>query len=513
VPDLTAGEIEVLEDGVPVLVLGAEPLAAAVATPKPGPPASVVEFPVPEAVARNLAIYVMPDLCTPSGLGRILDRVGEEAERLVSFGPVTVVLANPEPRVIGRRITDRAELQQLVEGRELRKLAPSRLVQIRRDFLTSLGSRPRMPVTETFTRAEANADSFRAQLTRAYSAVVEERSIVRGKISALVSWARSESFTGARVLLLGMDGFDLNPEEFYLGSLDPSGQAPGEIGEYQHMLQEFRAERLGPFVEETAGALAEGGWTVVSFDNGLSAMAGFANSAEQSGHGKLNAFVAGGSSEASPAFLFLHPRDPLQAVAETTGGVIVPPGGSLRAALEALGRTLLVTYQVERPADGRAHRVEVRCKRAGVVLTAPKRVFSGTQQGESEARARRVMASEKTRGGLPVTLSLIATDEEAKSGRRSGELRVRADLAGLTDVLAVLGKARLRVTVAVEITGKEPFFTHREEEMEPPAKENASWAYRVPLTWPPEARQVAVIVEELATGIWGAASMDLPGQQ
>jgi hypothetical protein len=430
----------------------------------------------------------------------------------VSFGSVTVVLANLEPRVLGLRLTDKAALQDLVESAAFRKLPPSRLVQLRRDFLTSISNPVNLPTGENFTPDQEKALTYQAKLSRASTAVVEERSVLRGMFSRLVAWARSDTSPGARVLFLAVDGFDLNPEEFYLDALDPSGQAAEETAAHQRAVQQFQADKLGPFVQDASAALAERGWTVVSFDNGVASLAGFANAAEQTGAGKLNTFVAGGATAGGPNFMFLNPREPLQVVSETTGGLIVPPNGPLRGALDALGSSLLLTYQVDRPADGRSHRVDVRCKRAGVNVTAPKLVYSGTAQGESEMRVRRILGGEKATGALPVELAVIGTGEQGKHGARAGELRVRADFASLKDVLVLLGKARMRVTVAVEIAGAEPFVTHQEAEADP-SREGTNWGYTVPLTWPPEARQVVVVVEELATGAWGAARMNFPGAQ
>jgi len=463
-PTLDPDEIEVREDGAPVRVIGIDRMATA--DEARASAASGAPLPVPELVRWNLVIYVIPDLCTRAGLARILDRVREEAQLLVSFGSVTVVLADLEPQVLGLRLTNRAALEDVVGSARLRKLSPNRLVQRRRDFLTSIASPVNLSASLQGTQEGKKALTYQAKLGRATMAVVEEGSALRDIFSRLVAWARSDTSPGARVLFLAVDGFDLNPEEFYLDALDPSGQAPEEIAAHQRAVQQFQAERLGPFVRDASAALAEQGWMVVSFDNGVVSLAGFANAAEETGSGKLNTYVAGATT-AGPNFMFLDPREPLQVVSETTGGLIVPPGGPLRGALDALGSSLLLTYQVDRPADGRSHRVDVRCTRAGVTVTAPKLVYSGTAQGESEMRARRILGGEQGTGALPVELAVIATGEQAKHRARAGELRVRVDFASVKDVLVLLGKARMRVTVAVDIVGGEPFVTHQEAEAAP----------------------------------------------
>jgi hypothetical protein len=502
--DVKPGELEVLEDGRLAHVLGVERLAtAAQAAPQPAAP-TAAPAQEPATAPWNFTIYIMPDLCTHSGLPDMMKRVREEARRMVGLGPVTVVIANPEPQMLGDKVTDAAALDQILTRDAVKGLGLSRIVQLRRSFLSDLTTSP--------SRSDMNAKAnfFRANVNRAYVAMLEERSVVRGAFARLLAWRRSDPSVGARALFLVMDGFDLQPEEFYLAAVDSSGQAPAEQEVYQHAQSEFREARLGPYVEQVSAVLAARGWTVVTFDNGSAALGSFAGGAEQSGHGQLNDFYAGGSSGSTPTFLVLHPREPLETVAAITGGLVVKPGESLRGPLETLGQSLLLTYQVDRPADGRSHRLEVRCTRAGVTVTAPKLVLSGTAEGESEMRARRILSGEKG-GELPVTLTLTSAPEAKPGARRSGELLVRVDLAGLKGVLEALGKARLRISVAVELQGGEPFLTHDEKQVDA-AGELAGWEYRAPLNWPPEARHVAVVVEELASGAWGAAIAPLPAQ-
>jgi hypothetical protein len=499
--DVKPGELEVLEDGRAVHVLGVERLASAAqaAAIPPTAPAGVAQT---GTEPWSFTVYIMPDLCTRGGLPDMMKRVREEARRMVGLGPVTVVVANPEPQVLGEKLTDAAALDQILARDALKGLGLSRIAQLRRSFLGDLTTSPAR------NNANLQAESFRANVDRAYGAMWEERSIVRSALARLLVWRRSDATVGARGLFLVMDGFDLQPEEFYLAALDASGQASAEQELYQHAQNDFREARLGPYVEQVAATLAARGWTVVTFDNGNTALGSFAGGAEQTGHGRLNSFYAGGSSGSTPSFLALHPREPLETVAETTGGLVVKPGEGLRGPLDRLGQSLLLTYQVDRPADGRPHRLQVRCTRAGVTITAPKLVLSGTAEGESELRARGILSGEKG-GDLPIALTLTATPQPQAGKKRAGEFLVRVDLGGVKGVLDALGSARLRVSVAVEIQGGEPFITHDEKQVDA-AGGLPGWEYRAPITWPPEARRLAVVVEELASGAWGAAVAPFP---
>jgi len=176
-------------------------------------------------------------------------------------------------------------------------------------------------------------------------------------------------------------------------------------------------------------------------------------------------------------------------------------------ALDTLGNTLLLAYQVERPADGKAHRVEIRTTRPGVQIAAPKLIFSGTPEGESEMRARRLLEGTEPAGELSVHLA-VSPGTGAEKGWTTGTLEVHAVLGPLRPVLAAIGGARLRITVAVELADSEPFVTHQVHGWDPGASD--TWVYLAPIRWPKKAKRAEVVVEELATGAWGADGVVLP---
>ena len=82
-----------------------------------------------------------------------------------------------------------------------------------------------------------------------------------------------------------------------------------------------------------------------------------------------------------------------------------------------------------------------------------------------------------------------------------------ANFAGFRDILPYGESVHLRISLAVEINGGDPFLSSEEVEW---TSDSNSWRYQVPLTWPKTAQRLVVLVEELSTGIAGAAIVTVP---
>lgn len=68
--------------------------------------------------------------------------------------------------------------------------------------------------------------------------------------------------------------------------------------------------------------------------------------------------------------------------------------------------------------------------------------------------------------------------------------------------------ATLRISVAVRAGDKTPVVEHRLERLEQVPED---WVYNFPLEWPAAGGgSLAVTVEELASGLWGGAIVELP---
>jgi len=94
-----------------------------------------------------------------------------------------------------------------------------------------------------------------------------------------------------------------------------------------------------------------------------------------------------------------------------------------------------------------------------------------------------------------------------KDGRYSGALRIAANFAGAGDVFQEGTHLWLRLAMAVSVKNAPPFTTSEDVEWVP---DSTSWRYQAPLTWPKGAEKIAIVVEEISTGLAGSAVVDIP---
>ncbi len=207
------------------------------------------------------------------------------------------------------------------------------------------------------------------------------------------------------------------------------------------------------------------------------------------------------------------PRDPEEgprALARDSGGVVVARPEDMAEAFAALDRRVIVTVQLPGLPDGRLHELEVVSPRTRWTVQAPARARFGTPPAVAAARLRRLMAqSAPEAGDLGVTAW-------ANPGRSLGEVQVvvqpRLPARGEGDGATVL---RATLAIAAPKTASAPG-----AEADPPAvielgreKATAGAAAVVPIagrvTVPAGAVWGVVLVEDLATGAWGATTIDL----
>ena len=136
-----------------------------------------------------------------------------------------------------------------------------------------------------------------------------------------------------------------------------------------------------------------------------------------------------------------------------------------------------------------------------------RQVASGTPRGLATGRALCLLAGKEARGGLDLSAT-IQNIARAEKGRKIGDLGLTADLGELRPLLRPLALGKIRVTVVVEIRGGSPFVNHQEIEIDWDRIEDV-WRFTAGLKWPKRAKRVAVVVEELVSSTWGAATLDL----
>jgi hypothetical protein len=202
--------------------------------------------------------------------------------------------------------------------------------------------------------------------------------------------------------------------------------------------------------------------------------------------------------------------DPLETYADATGGEVISSVGKIEDAVDRLSDLWLFTYQVDRPPDGKVHRLKIRSRSKDVVVRTARVVSAGTPVEVAGTRAIDTLLERAPAGDLPIALKIEAGQDQKGKKKRSGRLEVRVKLGGLPRVLEKVGAGEMRVTVAVWEPKTVPFVHHDEKPLEKSRLDGDTWIYTAPIEWPARARRISVFVEELKTGASGSAIADFP---
>lgn len=462
--DLRPEDFVLLEDGVEKPIIGVDYMA-----PRPLP--AKRDLPVPAEVAPTQAdawqivIYVDAFFSDPLNLRNATDSLARQAEELAALGTVEIVAVDVKPSLI---------------------LKASRDPEAIRAGLKTAGGRGGMDwLARHRRRYIAERDiALRAGIVPIGPYVAEEIVAIVKFRRSLVEWVSQYPRHVPRALLVVSGGFELDPTSFYRSYATVSAEAA-------RITQEVAQYQMGSLAEGIGRTLSAASWTTISVEAPLGG-AQFVNDASRDGIGRTYEVPRGAT------FTSLHARDPLLALAEATGGAVVTRG-NLAKSIAGLGERVKITYQVSRPPDGRAHRVELRPKRAG--LTVQTFRWSAEATSEEIAAARAVKLTRgggEAEGDLPVT---VAVDwAPAAKDRRSGTITVRAPLVSVAPLLRD-GRGVFRVTIAVNDETAHAVVIHRT--VADYDASSGTFVYRAPIEVGPEKIVVAVAVEELTTGIWG----------
>jgi len=194
------------------------------------------------------------------------------------------------------------------------------------------------------------------------------------------------------------------------------------------------------------------------------------------------------------------PRAPLAALAEATAGRLVRDDperpGALEAALASLEDRVRITYQRPGPPDGGLHPVAVRRTGGERPLPAPAWARAGTPETVAAARLRRLLATGDAAGA---TLAVTAGAGPAAA------VTVRLVPPADGPLADPDHQPVLRASLAALGPDGETALRHRNLG---PASLAAGepWSYRFDAAgFPPGHEPAAVLVEDLATGLWGFA--------
>ncbi|HEX5854837.1 MAG TPA: hypothetical protein VFZ57_04385, partial [Thermoanaerobaculia bacterium] len=438
-------DFEVFEDGVSATLLGIEPLfehaglksipppekleeAARAAVLAPESTGAVPPHRLPQVFYFDTAFLARDSvLVTVRGLkGRV--------DRFLKLGPVEIVVADPQPKVFLPETSDAPTLQDALERLSLSVVG--------RDLVTRL----RMQSGQTTAGTPTPLNALLQE---------EEKLLVRTTLGRLAGWANTrQGLPGA--LYLVSDGFDLavdfygesDREDF---SRESGAPAPGRVTTPSAFLGLLLPNSSSPMVDSLAALLASRGWIVMPLS-----LRGYTSAASRALGGADNpGGFSSGLRYTRPSQMLVgrvaleHPMDPLETYAGATGGEVISSASRIEEAVDRLSDLFLFTYQVDRPPDGRVHRLKIRSRSRDVVVRTARVVSAGTPVEVAGTRALDALLERAPAGDLPISLRIEAGQDQKSKKKRSGRLEVRVKLGDLPHVLEKVGTGEMRVTVAV----------------------------------------------------------------
>ena len=482
---------------------------------------------------RPARVVVLFDLALLS-TGGVVEAAGVLANRareLAELAPVTLAVADEEVRTVLPATGDREVLAQSLAGIGVRYAGDGAIDEVRRELLEELAELaepvdPLLPPVAAAPRVEERAAAA------AREALAREAEVLRRQRERLISWAAEargdRPASEPAVLVLVTPGFDEDPLAFYRAALEAYGLEAAS--------QRLERPVVLPSLAEVGRVLASYGWLTFPY---LPAAGGLDAAEASAGPGatptppddlpragapptetddpsrpalitpRLGRGDRGAPGAAEPPPVPGGTEAP-GALAAATGGEVVTDAVQLRDLVSRLGRRWSLRFPA--PA-GEPRAVEVRSARAGTAVRAPG--WAGTVSPGSVAavRVRRLLEGElPDEGALPVE----AAFEAAPQGVGEGLLTVRIEEPAFPGEepdepsAPRAGGGILRATVGIGRAGREPLVFHREvpNPLAAPAGEAADedGLLRIPLALPEGAEsRVAVLVEELPAGRWGAA--------
>lgn len=523
---LTPADFVLLEDGVERQIIGVETL-----TVKPGPgtrPAPAAAAPAPAAAPAvpgaaadpwpvirdssegwHFVIYFENALSSAPTRKVVAEALMKQADLLVRTGRVDVVFANPTPAALIKDSSDPQAIRQALK-KVVNTPGTNWLINHRRQFETQ--NRQGGMVT-------ANIVPY-----------AEEEIIVISRFRThLMRWLASYGKHVPRSLILVTDGFDLNPADFY-----ETYVAPGEQSTFRTTIGHTT---IIDSIDRLSQALSAGNWMTVSVPGSLDG-GQWLDDATVSGVGRVKEAMVvlppppppntpgavTGATRPAPndnpfsrtatqqrvgaKAMIYNAAAPLQVMAETTGGAVVNNLSKLGEAIDSIDDRLRITYQVNRPPDGKVHKVVIRAKNADLTVRSAAWTSSSTPQEMAEARAAGLLRDTSTKGDLAVESAI--TWEGVAGGKRKGMLFVTAPLDTIRKALPPGAPLAFRVTLAVDLSPRSPFVLSRmvtDHDQKAP-----TFRYRSPIDLPTNVKQMIVMVEEVGTGSWGSAKIQVSDQ-
>lgn len=499
-------DFEVFEDGVPATLLGVEPLFEHAGLKSIPPPDKL------EEAARTAARDVAAGAAAPHRLPQVfyfdtaflahdsvlvtVRNLKNRVDRFLQLGPVEIVVADPLPKTFLPETNDAPTLQSALNRLAMSVVGRDLVTRLRRQSAIGRGGGP----------APLNA-----------LLLEEEKLLVRTTLARLAGWANTRQGLPG-VLYLVSDGFDLSVDFYSESQREDVARAgvlpgPGQDVIPSAFLGQLLPNSSSPLVDSIAALLASRGWIVlpVSLRGYVFAASRGLDSAEyQGGYSPGTSYVRPGQMLSGRVALE-HPMDPLETYADATGGELISSASRLDDAVDRLSVLFLFTYQLDRPPDGKVHRLKIRSRSDDVVVRAARVISTGTPAEVAGTRALDAVLERAPAGDLPVSLKIEAGPDQKGRKKRTGRFEVRVRLGDLPRVLEKVGAGQMRVTVAVWEPKTVPFVHHDEKPLEKSKADGGdTWIYTAPIEWPARATRLSVFVEELKTGASGSAIAYFP---
>jgi len=396
----------------------------------------------------RFVIYLDPRLSTPDGIVSSTAALIETADRLTAMGSVEIVVADPFTETYLEASGDSEEVQATLLEVEGLSDAAGEVLALRNELV------------------EAAADSGLDNQSRLL-ALQEEMELLQESRLELLRWLSSQTAAGPSCLILIQDGFDLGAAFAEQLSIEPDDATT------QALAQTTQAHgRL-------TATLAAAGWTVVPM-----------------------------GPESARSDLLPGRTETLAFLAEATGGTLVTDTDRLDSVLQRLGDALLITARVASIPDGLPRPLEIRLSSPGFPFQSPQWASVGTPIALSEIRTLQTLEEADLLVGPLSTVGIIRPDAQAAPQPEGfpGVMEAMTDLNRIDRSQPVFRVSLL----LIQMEGP----PHTVHDLVAPGDLTAAdaWLYRHPLLVTENLAAGAVVVEELHSGQWGSAPLELAEQ-
>lgn len=419
----------------------------------------------------RIVIYVDRMLTGSRTLRAAAGSLAERASALAQLGTVELVVAEPQPRVV---------------------LAPTQNAKAIDEALSKLwlGAEGRDDVRTLRQRfRDEKGNEAVDPEDRIAEAVDTETRLVRRQQDALAEWLVAQGGRGPRALFLVSDGFDVNPVKFYRKELSlPEATGEGTL------------EKVALETARTAAAL---GWTAFPMPVGDASLPDLRRLQRRStpqvplgGSVRIGRKNDPPKDQPPPLPSLVNANEPLNWLAEATGGEVVLQAPNVVTVLSRLRSRFALRYDAPRELDGRPHAIEVKTSRPDLtVIRARRWDVDGIPEAVAAARARRLLDGEEDGAGIEISARISAAAADAE---QPGTLDLRIESQDVRQPIRLTlagpaGTSWHHVLTDKDLAGAEPN------------------VYRLSVPLEEEAETAAVTVAPLAGGPWGGLVVPLSG--